>query len=63
MDVRELLPKMYPVEDEPLHFAVDGIDTIRFRPFLEYKENERYFLYHDTTAHATNLHKVKREIP
>lgn len=63
MDVRELLPKMYPVEDEPLHFAVAGIDTIRFRPFLEYKENERYFLYHDTTAHATNLHKVKREIP
>ena len=48
---------------EPLHFAVAGIDTIRFRPFLEYKENERYFLYHDTTAHATNLHKVKREIP
>lgn len=63
MDVRELLPKMYPIEGEPLHFAVDGIDTIRFRPFLEYKENERYFLYHDTTAHATNLHKVKREIP
>lgn len=63
MDVRELLPKIYPVEGAPLHFDVQGIDTIHFRPFLEYKENERYFLYHDTTAHATNLHKVKREIP
>ena len=63
MDVRELLPKMRPVADKPLHYTVDGIPTIRFRPFMEFQEGERYFIYHDTTAHATNLHKIKREIP
>lgn len=52
MNIRSLIPKMRPVEGKPLHYTVDGIDTIRFRPFYEWKENERYFLYHDTTAHA-----------
>jgi len=52
MNVRALVPKMRPVEGKPLHYTVDGIDTISFRPFYELKENERYFLYHDTTAHA-----------
>lgn len=49
--------KMKPVPEKPLHYTVDGIDTITFRPFYEFKENERYFLYHDTTAHATKFHK------
>ncbi len=57
MDVQSLIPKMRPVEGKPLHYTVEGIDTISFRPFYEWKENERYFLYHDTTAHATKLHK------
>lgn len=48
---------MKPVPEKPLHYTVDGIDTITFRPFYEFKENERYFLYHDTTAHATKFHK------
>lgn len=63
MDVRELLPKMRPVKGKPMHYSVENTDTISFRPFLEFKENERYFIYHDTTAHATNLHKIERAIP
>ena len=54
MDIRKLLPKMKEVPEKPLHYTVDGIDTICFKPFYEYEENERYFLYHDTTAHATD---------
>ena len=57
MDVQSLTEKMKPVPEKPLHYTVDGIDTITFRPFYEFKENERYFLYHDTTAHATKFHK------
>lgn len=57
MDVQSLVPKMRPVEGKPLHYTVDKNDTISFRPFYELKENERYFLYHDTTAHASKLHK------
>lgn len=53
MNVQGLLPKMQEVSGHPLHYTVDGIDTITFKPFYEYKEHERYFLYHDTTAHAT----------
>jgi hypothetical protein len=57
MDVQSLVPKMRPAPNQALHYTVDGIDTITFRPFYEFKENERYFLYHDTTAHASKLHK------
>lgn len=57
MDVQSLTGKMRPVPGRPLHYTVDGIDTITFRPFYEYRENERYFIYHDTTAHATKFHK------
>lgn len=57
MDVQSLPEKMRPLPEQPLHYRVEGIDTITFRPFYEYKENERYFLYHDTTAHATKFHK------
>lgn len=57
MDIRSLLDKMQPVKNHPLHYTVDGINTITFRPFYEFQENERYFLYHDTTAHATSFHK------
>ncbi len=55
MDVQSLSKKMRPVSGKPLHYRVDGIDTISFRPFYELKENEPYFLYHDTTAHATKF--------
>ena len=58
MDVQALPEKMRPVEGKPLHYTVDGVDTISFRPFYEYRENERYFLYHDTTAHASKLPKM-----
>lgn len=55
MDVRSLPAKMRPAAARPLHYTVEGIDTITLRPFYEMKENERYFLYHDTTAHASKL--------
>lgn len=51
MDVRQLLPKMKPA-GKPLHYRVEGRDDLSFKPFYEYKEYERYFLYHDTSAHA-----------
>ena len=57
MDVQSLVEKMRPVKGWPLHFTVDGIENISFRPFYEFQENERYFIYHDTTAHATRLPK------
>ncbi|NLY18772.1 MAG: hypothetical protein GX045_07435 [Clostridiaceae bacterium] len=53
MNVRKLTQKMRPVEGKPLHYTVDGRDDLYFKPFYEYKEYERYFIYHDTTAHAT----------
>ena len=53
MNIRKLPAKMRPVAGKPLHYAVEGIDTLSFKPFYEFKEYERYFLYHDTTAHAT----------
>lgn len=56
MDIKSLTTKMRPVSGKPLHYTVDGIDSISFRPFYELKENERYFLYHDTTAHATKFY-------
>lgn len=56
MNVQSLVTKMRPVEGKPLHYTIEGNNTISFRPFYELKENERYFLYHDTTAHATKLH-------
>lgn len=52
MNVQELVPKMRPVSGRPLHYTVEGTDNITFCPFYEYQENEPYFLYHDTTAHA-----------
>lgn len=55
MDIRSLVRRMRPTPGKPLHYTVDGIETIRFRPFYEFKENEPYFLYHDTTAHASKL--------
>lgn len=58
MDIQSLIPKMLPDKNNPLHYTVEGIDTISFRPFYEFKENERYFLYHDTTAHASKLPKM-----
>lgn len=56
MNVQSLVKKMRPVGGKPLHYTIEGINTISFRPFYELKEHERYFLYHDTTAHATKLH-------
>lgn len=60
MDVQALVEKMRPVEGKPLHYTVDGIDTLYFKPFYEFEEYERYFIYHDTTAHATKIHKKKK---
>ncbi|MDO4284553.1 MAG: glycoside hydrolase family 127 protein [Eubacteriales bacterium] len=57
MDVQALTKKMRPVPGAPLHYSVEGRSDISFRPFYEVQENERYFLYHDTTAHATKLHQ------
>lgn len=53
MDIRRLTEKMEEIPGEPLHYRVKGIDTITFKPFYEFKEHEKYFLYHDTTAHAS----------
>ncbi len=53
MDIQQLIPKMEPIPNEPLHYRIKDIDTITFKPFYEYVEYERYFLYHDTTAHAS----------
>lgn len=60
MDVQALVQKMRPVEGKPMHYTVEGNDTITFKPFYEYAEGERYFLYHDTTAHATKIHRKKK---
>lgn len=54
MDIRKLLPQMEPVTGKPLHYTVRDHDDISFKPFYEYQEKERYFLYHDTAAHATD---------
>ena len=51
MDVRRLVPKMKPT-GKPLHYKVEGREDLSFKPFYEYKEYERYFLYHDTSAHV-----------
>ena len=53
MDIRRLTEKMEEIPGRPLHYRVKGNDAITFKPFYEYKEHERYFLYHDTTAHAS----------
>ena len=53
MNVRKLIDRLIPVPGRPLHYTVEGCDTLSFKPFYEFKENERYFIYHDTTAHAT----------
>lgn len=58
MDIQSLPSKMKQDKENPLHYSVEGIDTIHFRPFYEFKEEERYFLYHDTTAHASKLPKI-----
>lgn len=58
MDIQALLPKMRQDKNHPLHYTVEGIPAISFRPFYEFKENERYFIYHDTTAHASRLPKM-----
>ncbi|MDY6334519.1 MAG: glycoside hydrolase family 127 protein, partial [Lachnospiraceae bacterium] len=52
MNVKELLSQMYEEGDHPLHYLVRGRTDISFKPFYEFREHERYFLYHDTTAHA-----------
>lgn len=57
MDVQTLAGKMQAVKDQPLHYTVEGEPNITFKPFYEFKEYERYFLYHDTTAHASKIHK------
>lgn len=54
MDIRGLIPRMRPIPGHALHYSVEGTDSITFKPFYEYAEHERYFLYHDTSAHATD---------
>lgn len=53
MNIQHLLEKMDEIPGEALHYRVRDCDTILFKPFYEFKEHERYFLYHDTTAHAS----------
>ena len=53
MNVRRLPERMRPVPGQKLHYTVDGCDQLTFKPFYAYQEHERYFVYHDTTAHAT----------
>ena len=57
MNVRRLPELMRPVEGQPLHYTVEGRDDLTFKPFYEFVEYERYFLYHDTSAHATQRFK------
>jgi len=57
MNVRRLPELMRPVEGKPLHYTVEGRDDLTFKPFYEFVEYERYFLYHDTSAHATQRFK------
>lgn len=54
MDVRKLTERMHPVPGYSLHYTVDGCDFIYFKPYYEFEERERYFIYHDTTAHQTS---------
>ena len=54
MDLLRILPEMIPDPENPLHFHVRGRDDILFKPFFEYREHEKYFIYHDTCAHRTD---------
>lgn len=52
MNVKGLLSQLYEEGNHPLHYSVQGRSDISFKPFYEFREHERYFLYHDTGAHA-----------
>lgn len=57
-DIRALVPKMRTVSQKPLHYTVEGMASLTFKPFYEFAEHEPYFIYHDTTAHATRFNNA-----